>query len=117
VSCPVPAQFRRALVAVVERLAARDYQSLKRDGIDPNPEADLSLWIRNYGSKGATIVSLPEEAWAVADAVPIVGRPGEWSVTVPLWSREEGMSDLSMEATVYESSEGVSVVIKDIHVR
>jgi hypothetical protein len=109
-------QFRRALAAVVERLAASGYQGLKRDGTDPHPAADLSLWIRNYGSEGATIVPLPEEAWAEADAVPIAGRPGEWSVIVPLWTREAGKSDLSMEATVFGSSEDVSVVIDNIHV-
>lgn len=109
-------QFRRALAAVVGRLAARDYQGLKRDGTDPHPAADLSLWIRNYGSEGATIVPLPGEAWEEADAVPITGRPGEWSVVLPLWTQEEGRSDLSMEATVCESSEGVSVVIDSIHV-
>jgi hypothetical protein len=112
----VPAQFRPALAAVVERLAAKDYQGLKRDGIDPHLSADLSLWIRNYGSSGATIVPLPDDAWASADAVPITGRRGEWSVIVPLWTREEGRSDLSMEATVTESSDGVSVIITGVRV-
>ncbi len=112
----VPAQFRPALAAVVERLVAGDYQGLKRDGIDPDPAADLSLWIRNYGLTGATIAPLPEEARASADAVPITGRPGEWAVVLPLWTQEEGMSDLSMEATVCESPGGISIIVNDIHV-
>ena len=112
----VPVQLRAALAAVVERLAAGDYQGLKRDGIDPQPTADLSLWIRNYASAGATITPLPEAAWESASAIPITGHPGVWAVVVPLWTIEEGMSDLSMEATVSESPDGVSVVIDDIHV-
>jgi len=61
-------------------------------------------------------VPLPEEAWASADAYVTV-VPGAWAVLVPLWTREEGMSDLSMEATVVESpGGGVSVVIDNIHV-
>lgn len=113
---PVPERFRPALAAVVERLAAGDYLGLKRDGIDPHPDADLSLWIRNYGAAGVVIVPLPEEAWASADAIPVTVRPREWWVVLPLWTREEGMSDLSMEATVLESP-SLSVVIDDIHAR
>jgi hypothetical protein len=112
----VPARFRPGLAAVVERLAAGDYQGLKRDGIDPHPEADLSLWIRNYGTAGATIVPLPEEAWASAEAVPVAARPGQWAVVLGLWTQEEGMSDLSVEATITESPDGISVVIDGLHV-
>jgi hypothetical protein len=113
----VPVRFRAALAAVVERLSAGDYEGLKRDGIDPYPDADLSYWIRDYGPSGATIVPLPEEAWASAGAVPVTVRPGEWAVVVDLWTREEGRSDLSMEATVAELPDGsVSVVINNIHV-
>jgi hypothetical protein len=104
------------LAAVVERVAAGDYEGLKRDGIDPYPDAELSHWIRNYGPAGATIVPLPEEAWASAGAIPVTVRPGEWAVVIPLWTREEGRSDLSMEATILESPSGVSVVIDGIHV-
>ncbi len=83
-------------------------------GIDPFPDSDLSLWIRNYGDSGTTIVPLPGEVWAEADAGPVDARPGQWWVVLPLWTREEGMSDLSLEATVTESRGGVMVVIKDI---
>jgi hypothetical protein len=111
----VPARFRPALAGIVERLAALDYQGLKRDGIDPFPDSDLSVWIRNYGDAGATIVPLPDQAWAEADAWPVDARPGQWWVVLPLWTRE-GMSDLSLEATVSESPGGVMVVIEGIRV-
>ena len=112
----VPKRFRPALAEVVGRLAALDYEGLKRDGTDPRPDSDLSMWIRNYGDGGATIVPLPGEAWAEADAWPVDASPGQWWVVLPLWTREHGMSDLSMEATVTESPDGVMVVISDIHV-
>ncbi|HEY5397607.1 MAG TPA: hypothetical protein VIL16_19645 [Trebonia sp.] len=113
----VPARLRPALAEVVARLAALDYEGLKRDGIDPSPDsADLSMWIRNYGETGATIVPLPDEAWAKAEAWPIEAHPGQTWVVVDLWTREEGMSDLSLEATVTESSGEVTVVIHNIHV-
>jgi hypothetical protein len=50
-----------------------------------------------------------------SDAGPVDARPGEWWVVVPLWTRE-GMSDLSLQATVTESPGGVMVVIDDIRV-
>jgi hypothetical protein len=113
----VPARFRTALSEVVECLAALDYEGLKRDGIDPLPGSDLSAWIRNYGCAGATIVPLPDKAWAEADAGLIDARPGQWWVVLPLWTREEGLSDLSLEATVTESGGGIVVVIDDIRVQ
>jgi hypothetical protein len=61
-------------------------------------------------------VPLPHEAWAAGDAFPVVVRPGQWWVVLPLWTQEEGMSDLSLEATVTESTGGVIVVIENIHV-
>lgn len=113
----VPARFRPALADVVARLAAVDYEGLKRDGIDPSPyDADLSMWIRNYGEAGATIVPLPDEAWAKAEAWPIESHPDQMLVVVDLWTREEGMSDLSLEATVTESLGEVTVVIHSIRV-
>jgi hypothetical protein len=113
----VPARFRPALADVVARLAALDYEGLKRDGIDPSPDdADLSMWIRNYGETGATIVPLPDVAWAKAEAWPIEAHPDQWFAVLDLWTQEEGMSDLSLEATVTESSGEVTVVIHNIHV-
>jgi len=61
-------------------------------------------------------VPLPDEAWAEADAGPIDARAGQWWVILPLWTREEGMGDLSLEATVTESGGGIVVVIDDIRV-
>jgi hypothetical protein len=112
----VPERFRGVLGDVVRRVAEGDYVGLKRDGIDPYPDADLSLWIREYGERGATVVRLPEEAWEHAEAYPADGVPGTWSVVVDLWTAEEGRSDLSMEATVREVGDRVEVTIDGIHV-
>jgi hypothetical protein len=112
----VPDRFRPSISAVVDRLAAKDYEGLKRDGTDPYPDADLSMWIRDYGGSGATIVSLPDEAWDVATALELADQPGTWHVVVDLWTEEEGHSDLSMEALVIETDDGPVVRVHDIHV-
>jgi hypothetical protein len=121
---PIPRPLRPALSAVVDRLVAGDYEGLKRDGIDLCEACDLGLWIREYGRAPgtgepdrATLVPLPEEAWDSAEVVfENPGPPRVWAVVVDLWTAEEGRSDLSMEAEVTETSNGLSVVVSDIHV-
>jgi len=108
----------------VDRLVAGDYEGLKRDGIDPFPEADLGLWIREYGRAPgsdepgrATLVPLPDEAWESAEAICVApGPPRVWAFVVDLWTAEEGRSDLSMEGEVTETPNGLAVVVSDIHV-
>lgn len=89
-------RFRDALTAVANRLAERDYSGLARDGFvsytnDPNDES-IGMWIDSYP---ATLGPLPIDTWQCADAVE-TGEPGRWSVVVPLLTREEGRSDLSI---------------------
>lgn len=121
---PVPLSLRPALSAVVDRLVVADYEGLKRDRIDPFEDRDLGLWVREYGrvpgsdAPGrATLVPLPGEAWDWAQVVfEHPGPPRAWGVVVDLWTLEEGHSDLSMEAEVTETADGLSVVVSDIHV-
>lgn len=87
----VPERFRAALAAVVDRLVARDFDGAVARG-------DIGRWIRPYP---ATLIALPPQAWDLADAVPI--STGGWSIRIPLWTEEEGRSDLTLTATVYES--------------
>ena len=109
---------------MVDRLVAGDNEGLKRDGIDPYQDRDLGLWIREYGRApktsepgGGTLVPLPEKAWDSAEVVfEAPGPPRVWGIVVDLWTAEEGRSDLSMEAEVTETSDGLRVVVADIHV-
>jgi hypothetical protein len=100
----------------VNRIAEGDFDGLKRDGIDPYPEADLGLWIRQYGPSGATVVPLPPEAWTSSEAIAIDGQPGVWAIVVDIWTTDESPSDLTLEATVTESAEGISVTVDNLHV-
>jgi hypothetical protein len=62
------------------------------------------MWIRDYGGSGATIASLPDEAWDVAIAFELADRPGTWHVVVDL------------EALVIETDDDPIVRVHDIHV-
>ena len=106
---------RPGIEDVVCRVAAGEYADLKRDGIDSYPDGDLSLWAREYGDGGATVVPLADEAWDTVQAIPIENEPGTWFVVVDLWTVEESRSDL-FEATVREARERIDITIDNLHV-
>ena len=59
---------------------------------------DLRNVIRNYGRK---VVSPPPDAYNKLDAVQVTGATvPTWSVRAPLWTEEEGRSDLTLELTI-----------------
>jgi hypothetical protein len=70
--------------------------------------------IADYGRKVATP---PEDAYEHIDAIEIRGsHPRSWSARVPLWTEEEGRSDLTPEMTITELATDVRIETDDIHV-
>lgn len=116
-SSPVPERWRPALAWIVDRLVARDYAGLARDGYVPHAgrssDTTIGEWIERYP---ATLVPLPEEAWAWAERGRCVDDPDTWWVVVDLWTAEEGRSDLSMEAMVREEDGALQIALHDVHV-
>ncbi len=57
-------------------------------------------------------------AFQAVDVVPVSGSdPQRWSVVIPLWTREEGRSDLSLEIIVEDSpAQRYPVEVDDLHV-
>jgi hypothetical protein len=114
---PVPHHWRPVIADLVDRLVVKDYAGLVREGLvsftsDPD-DTTVGLWIEDYP---ATLVALPEAAWDVAERGRWVHDPGAWWIVVPLWTAEEGRSDLSLEATVRELNGAVIVVVDQVHV-
>ena len=60
----------------------------------------------------------PEPTVPYLDVVEVIdSSPKQWSVDIPLWTQEEGRSDLTMQVTMIESeNEMMNVEIDDIHV-
>lgn len=65
-----------------------------------------------------TLVPLPDDAIALLDAVPISGTDStSWNIVQPLFTAEEGRSDLSLLLTITANANGGYVVcVDDIHV-
>jgi hypothetical protein len=73
--------------------------------------------VKDYGHR---LVPLPPEGVGLIDYVACLGsQPRAWSVVVPLFTEDEGRSDLSMELTMTEGANGAthSVSIDDLRVR
>ena len=110
------AKLRGTVSALTDRLAQGDYEGLCRVARTSRlgPE-EVERVVRHYGRH---LVTPPVAAFDAIDLVPISSSdPQRWSAIVPLWSNEEGPSDLSLELTLEDSPAPVyAVEIEDLHV-
>jgi hypothetical protein len=76
---------------------------------------ELAQAVREYPG---TLQAPPSWEAVPLDVVPVTAANlPTWSVVVPLWTIEEGRSDLSLELTVQQRPEGGYIVaIDDLHV-
>ena len=93
----------RTLGAVVELLVRRDYAELERlTGGACLRASEIERGVRDYGR---TIVLPPPEAFFHADVIPIRGAvPPAYSVRFRLYTQEEGLSDLELQATFVDDA-------------
>lgn len=107
--------FIPAVRDVVEMLVRREFAALEADGRSGRLTAkELAQALKEYGR---TLVEIPEGGWELADSYEIEGRPGAWAIDLPLWTQEEGRSDLTLSLSVsLVNGENVSVKIEDLHV-
>jgi hypothetical protein len=77
--------------------------------------ADLARAVSDYGR---TLSLPPEGRDPPLGVVEVIGSgPRRWAVDVPLWSLQEGPSDLTLQLHLTEQSSGAfSVEIDDLHV-
>lgn len=76
---------------------------------------EMELAIKEYG---ATIEMPPSEAFEDLDIIEIEGAsPKSWSLRFDFWTKEEGVSDLTLELTLISSDNDLlKVEIDNIHV-
>ena len=95
---PIPGAWRPIFSRIVSRFAQGDFScSGSVTGVAPIP-ASTADQIREYVNEyGATLIELPEPAWATSVAQ---WMGSHWDVLVDLWTLEEGRSDLVLHAQV-----------------
>ena len=101
--------------SLAERLARGEYEAVVAESSASRLTADeLRDVVREYGR---TLVAPPEAAYQALDAVAVRGATHPtWSVRAPLWTKEEGRSDLTLELTVVLKEDRPSFELDDLHV-
>lgn len=111
---PIAGAWRPMLCAVVQCFVEGDY-CLARGvvGVESITAATAEQ-IRDYLAEyGATLVELPDDAWQTSVA-QWMGT--HWQILVDLWTAEESRSDLVIDGSVIETSEGPRLTIHLVYV-
>lgn len=111
---PIPTVWRPTLKRIVDAFVSGDY-ALEADipGVEPLSTETASQIKRNVADYGATLVPLPEEAWETSVCI---WYGDYWNLLVDLWTREEGPSDLVLDARVTEASSGFRTQVHLVYV-
>ena len=110
---PLTPPMREAVREVVDVLAAGRHDQLVSDGRAGRLTAEeLDRAVREYGR---TLVALPEEAWALVALYRLEDGSGV-ALEVPMWTTEEGRSDLTLSLTVSERDGAVAIEIDSLDV-
>lgn len=88
---------------VIQMLVNEEYDALvKYTNGKRLPKEEIEYTIGDYG---CTIITPPDSVYDELDVIE-VDNPAqrEWSVRAPLWTREEGRSDLGIELSILEEN-------------
>ena len=107
--------IQNVIYQIVSTLADGEYTMVVRECYKSRLQAgDLAKAISDYGK---TIVKPPSNFVEYLDCVAVRGRADPtWSVRAPLWTLEEGRSDLTLELTVTETERRTLIEIDDLRV-
>ena len=107
--------LRETARGIVDQLARGDYELVVQQCAKSHLTGDdLGTAIRDYGRK---LVSPPKDAYNNLDAVQVRdGAVPTWSIRAPLYTQDEGRSDLTVELTVALCPGKPSVELDDLHV-
>lgn len=108
-------RLKQPVRQVIEHLVAGKYAELETlTGRKRLSAQDMAKAISDYGRK---LVSPPDDGFGLMDVVEVRdAQPRQWSVTMPLWTYEEGRSDLSIGVTLIADEKDIRIELDDIHV-
>jgi hypothetical protein len=99
---------------LIEDLAAGRYAELAADGRAGRlTEAELRTTVEQYGR---TLVPLPAHGEQLVEVYEHTSQQDAVTLEVPLWTREEGRSDLTLSLTALKQGESCTVEVDDLHV-
>jgi hypothetical protein len=99
---------------LVRDLADGRFAAIETDGRAGRlTAAELSSAVRVYGR---TLLPLPEQAVQLIEVYPSDVEPRACSLDVPLWTVEEGRSDLTLSLMAIRDGDKYRLRISDLHV-
>ena len=104
-----------AVRIIVDLLVRGQYETAtKATGGMRLTAAELSGAVSTYGRR---LVPPGDGWWSLVEVTPITGDVKAYHVTAPLWTLEEGRSDLTLELRLSEFAPSLyNVEILDLHV-
>lgn len=115
--CSANLEARNSLIVqLIARLAAGKYEELIHFAPQSRVSAqEIESAVKQYGRH---LIPMPSSAHKLIDYVAIHNAvPPKWSIVVPLFTEEEGRSDLTLELSMAEvNPDKYELQIDDIHV-
>lgn len=99
---------------LVHQLVAMNYLELEKDGRNGRlSAAELQQVIVDYGCE---LIDINSESLALADVYKINNESNQWAIDLPLWTKEEGRSDLTLSINLSVKNGKTYIAIQDLHV-
>ena len=111
----MPDQLHEAVSVIHNLLVRAEYAQLEKltGGVRLHAE-EIKKAVIDYGR---ILITPPISAFELMDVIKVRNaEPPKWTITMPLWTQEEGRSDLSMELTITEQKDGYKIELDDLHV-
>jgi hypothetical protein len=107
-------EIEEVVFDLLDKIARKDYDAVVSRCIPSRlTAADIARVVSEYGK---TVVSPPRDRYEGLSVVAVTGAAQTWSIAAPLWTAEEGRSDLTLEVTLSISDQDVVVEIDGLHV-
>jgi hypothetical protein len=108
-------QLKEPVYQVIALLVAGKYAELETltHGVRLKAK-DIATAVADHGKR---LVSPPDDGFKLMNVVEVKNaRPRQWSIATPLWTQEEGRSDLTVELTLIERQNSFVIELDDLHV-
>lgn len=108
-------QSRETVRKIIQHLVAGEFAELEKLSKGHRLTAlEMAKALSDYGR---TLILPPEDAYRLMDVVAVRNaNPPRLSVEMPLWTQEEGRSDLGVSLTLIADGESFEFELDDIHV-
>ena len=105
--------FKEKIKNLVMDLSNKNYKKIETEKINGRANImDLEIILREYGK---TIIPLPEEVFKIANIYNIE-KENRIDIYIPLWTKEEGRSDLTLSIICFLENNNPIIEINDLEV-